>query len=103
MLEARPIPERDPVLLTGAPTAAEIAAGGEGVRVDAVLGVEGRDVVVQGNGEARGRRIREQSEQLGLVEVMRAGERIQPQREQVVGGEAVGRSEEHTSELQSRE
>src|SRR5262249_28040640 len=62
----------------------------EQVRVDAVLGVKGRHVVVDRDGDPAARGAREQREQLVAIEVVGGGERGEAVPEDPASGDRVG-------------
>ncbi|EAU63271.1 hypothetical protein STIAU_0116, partial [Stigmatella aurantiaca DW4/3-1] len=78
------------MLLTRAAASPEVTPMRERVRVHAVLGVEGGDVVMQGDREAVGGRMLQERAQLRRIEIMGERERVQPQPQQVRGRQRIG-------------
>ena len=90
VLASLAIAQRDTVHFAGASATAEVTAVAEGVRVNTVLGVKRRQVVVHHNRHPPFGNGGDEREQLLLVEVVRGGERVAAFGEERVRGDGVG-------------
>ena len=90
MLQAAGVPELDEVLLAGPPAVAVVVPVAEQVRIDAVLVVEERQVLVQRDFQAARRHSGGHVEELHQVEIVRRGERGEAEVQERARGQRVG-------------
>ncbi len=93
MMAPFPVFQRDVLFFAWTSTRSEIAALRDGVCVHTVLGVKGSDVVMHSHGHPLSRKDSQHGVKLGLIEIVRCGEGVATQRQQVPGGDRIGHVE----------